>query len=84
MKINSDQNLSMDPERKSRNIVNKQVLICSNYYIYTTIVQEVYNRDLSPEVDDVEGSAAAATKHLELVWAECVRLCNEVAIILLY
>jgi hypothetical protein len=27
----------------------------------------VYNRDRSPEVDDVEGLAAAATKHLELL-----------------
>ena len=26
----------------------------------------MYNRDRSPEVDDVEGLAAAATKHLEL------------------
>jgi hypothetical protein len=39
--------------------------ICSNPYIYTTVVQEVYNRDCSP--DDVEGLAAAATKHLELL-----------------
>ena len=30
-------------------------------------IQEVYNRDRSPEVDDVEGLAAAATKHLELL-----------------
>jgi hypothetical protein len=27
----------------------------------------VYNRDRSPEVDDVEGLAEAATKHLELL-----------------
>ena len=27
----------------------------------------VYNRDCSPEVDDVEGLAAAATEHLELL-----------------
>ena len=51
----------------SLNIVQKNVFICSNPYIYTTVVQEVYNRDRSPEVDDVEGLAAAATKHLELL-----------------
>ena len=51
--------------RKSMNIVIKYVFICSNPYIYTTVVQEVYNRDRSPEVDDVEDLAAAATKHLE-------------------
>ena len=34
--------------------------------LYTTVVQEVYNRDPSPEVDNVEGLAVAATKHLEL------------------
>ena len=50
---------------KSLNIVIKHVFICSNPYIYTTVVQEVYNRDRSPEVDDVEDLAAAATKHLE-------------------
>ena len=33
----------------------------------TTVVQEVYNRDHSPEVDDVEGLSAAATKHLEII-----------------
>ena len=33
----------------------------------TTVVQEVYNRDRSPEVDDVEDLAAAATKHLDLL-----------------
>ena len=27
----------------------------------------MYNRDRSPEVDDVEGLAVAATKHLELL-----------------
>ena len=27
----------------------------------------MYNQDRSPEVDDVEGLAAAATKHLELL-----------------
>ena len=27
----------------------------------------MYNRDRSPEVDDVEGLAAAATKHLDLL-----------------
>ena len=41
--------------------------ICSNPYIYTTAVQEVYNRDRSPEVDDIEGLAGAATKHLDLL-----------------
>ena len=55
------------PERKSLNIVIKHFFICSNPYIYATVVQEVYNRDCSPEVDDVEGLAAAATKHLELL-----------------
>ena len=54
-------------ERKSLNIVNKHVFICSNPYIYTTVVQEVYNRDRSPEVDDVEDLAAAATKYLDLL-----------------
>ena len=54
-------------ERKSLNIVKKHVFICSNPYIYTTIVQEVYNRDHSPEVDDVKELAAAATKHLDLI-----------------
>ena len=54
-------------ERKSLNIVIKHVFICSNPYIYTTVVQEVYNRDRSPEVDDVEVLAAAATNHLDLL-----------------
>ena len=27
----------------------------------------MYNQDCSPEVDDVEGLAAAATKHLDLL-----------------
>ena len=53
--------------RKSLNIVNKHVFICSDPYIYTTVVQEVYNQDRSPEVDDVEDLAAAATKHLDLL-----------------
>ena len=52
---------------KSLNIVIKHVFICSNPFIYTTVEQEVYNQDCSPEVDDVEGLAAAATKHLELL-----------------
>ena len=52
---------------KSLNILIKHVFICSNPYIYTTVVQEVYNRDRSPEVDDVEGLAVAATKHLDLL-----------------
>ena len=34
---------------------------------YTTVVQEVFNRNRSTEVDDVEGLSAAATKHLELL-----------------
>jgi hypothetical protein len=42
---------------ESLNIVKKHVFICSNPYIFTT----------APEVDDVEGLAAAATKHLELL-----------------
>ena len=54
-------------EWKSLNIVIKHVFICSNPYIYTTVVQEVYNRECSLEVDDVEGLAAAATKHMELL-----------------
>ena len=37
-------------KKKSLNIVIKHVFICSNPYIYTTVVQEVYNRDRSPEV----------------------------------
>jgi hypothetical protein len=52
---------------KSLNIVRKHVFICSNAYIYTTVVQEVYNRDRSSEVDYVEGLAAAATKHMEFL-----------------
>ena len=51
----------------SLNIVNKHVFICIYPYIYTTIVQEVYNRDCSLEVDDVEDLAAVATKHLDLL-----------------
>ena len=35
--------------------------------ILILIVQEVYNRDRSPEVNDVEGLAVAAIKHLELL-----------------
>ena len=58
---------NINTERKSLNIVRKQVFICSYPYFYTTVVQEVYNRDRSPEVDDVEGLAVAATKHLELL-----------------
>ena len=34
--------------------------------MYTTVAQEVFNRDGSPEVDDVEGLAAAANKHLDI------------------
>jgi hypothetical protein len=52
---------------KSLNVVSKHVFICSNLYIYTTVVQKVYNRDCSPEVDDVVGLAVAATKHLEFL-----------------
>ena len=36
-----------------------------NIYIYTTVVQEVYNQDRSQEVDGVEALAVAATKRLE-------------------
>jgi hypothetical protein len=36
------------------NIDIKHVFICSNPCIYTTVVQEVYNRDRSQEVDDVD------------------------------
>ena len=49
--------------KKILNILIKHVFICSYPYIYTTVVQEVYNRDHSPEVDDVE----VATKHLKLL-----------------
>jgi hypothetical protein len=60
--------LSMDLlYKKSLNIVIKHVFICSNPYIYSTVVQEMYNRDRSPEVDDIEGLAAAATKHRDLL-----------------
>ena len=52
---------------KSLNIVRKYVFIGSNPYIYTIVVHEVYNRERSPKVDDVEGMTAAATKHLELL-----------------
>ena len=48
------------------NIVIKHVFICSNPYIYTTAVQEVYNRGRCQEVEDIEGLAATTTKHLEL------------------
>ena len=40
-----------------------RIYIC----IYATVVQEVYNRDRSSEVDDVDGFTASATKHLDLV-----------------
>ena len=49
------------------NIAIKRVFIYRNPYICTTVVQEVYNWDRSPDVDDVKGLAAAATKHLELL-----------------
>ena len=52
---------------KSPNIIIKHVSICCNPYIYTIVVREVVNQDRSPEVDDIEGLAAAATKHLGLV-----------------
>ena len=32
---------------KSLNIVIKHVFICTNPYIYTTVLKEVYNRDRS-------------------------------------
>jgi hypothetical protein len=44
-----------------------EIFICNNHFIYTTVAQEFYNRDRSQEVDDVEGLAVAATKHLELL-----------------
>ena len=40
-------------------------MFCSKPYIYTNVVQEVYNKDCSPEVDDDEGFAAAATKKID-------------------
>ena len=42
------------------------VFRCAEFF-YTTVIQEVHNRDRSPEVDDVQRLAAAATKHLELL-----------------
>jgi hypothetical protein len=42
-------------------------LLAVTPYIYIIVVHKVYNQDRSPEVDDVEGWAAAATKHLELL-----------------
>jgi hypothetical protein len=44
-------------------IAIKHIFIYSDPYIQYTFVQEVYNRDRSAEVDDIEGWAA--TKHLE-------------------
>jgi hypothetical protein len=35
--------------------VIKHVFICSILYIYTSVVQEVYNRDRSPEVMMLSG-----------------------------
>ena len=67
MKTKGMTSISITDKEKSLNIVRKHVFICSNPYIYTTAVQEVYNRGRSPEVDDVEGLAVAATKHLELL-----------------
>ena len=46
----------------SLNIVIKHAFIFSNPYIYAIIVQ-----DCSPEVDEIEGKAEAATKHMELL-----------------
>ena len=43
----------------------KHVLNCGNLYIYTTVVQEVYNLDHSLEIQDVEDLAAVATRHLD-------------------
>ena len=37
-----------------------------NIIIYTTLVQELYKRDRSPELNDVEGLAVADTKHLDI------------------
>ena len=49
-------------------MITARVFICSNPPIFIlNVVQEVYNRDRSPEVDAVKGLAAAATKHLELL-----------------
>ena len=49
----ADLSLKMNAEIiKSLNIVIKHFFICSNPYIYTTVVQEVCSRDRSPEVDD--------------------------------
>jgi hypothetical protein len=62
---------------KSPNIV-----LLVNMFLFAvtpTIVQEVYNRDRSPEVDDVEGLAAATTKHQELLKQK-----NEAELVLLY
>ena len=56
---------------QSSPVKEENVLTCSNPRIYTIVVQEVYNRDRSPEFDDVEGLAAAATKHLELIKQKC-------------
>ena len=54
-------------KKKSLNTIIKQVPVCSNPYIYTNVVQEVYNQDCSPEVGVIEGLAAAATKHLKMM-----------------
>jgi hypothetical protein len=46
-------------------LLNEKSFMCRNSYTYITVVQEVYYRERSAEVDDVDGLAVAATKHLE-------------------
>ena len=54
--------------RKSLNIlVLSMFLFAVTPIVHITVVQEVYNRDRSPEVEDVEVLAAAATNHLDLL-----------------
>ena len=53
--------------KKGLTPIFKHVLICRNPYIYTNVLNEVYIQDLSPEHDDVEVLAVAATKQLELL-----------------
>jgi hypothetical protein len=42
-------------ERKSLGIAFKHVIICSNPYIYTAVVEEVYSRDCSPKLIMLRG-----------------------------
>ena len=46
----------------------ESVFICINPYIYTSVVQEVYNRDRSPEIGDDEGSLSFGFTFLLLLW----------------